>query len=84
MAHGDILRVISEGYNSQKVNHPSFESMMSCLGKLTYDCNFLQPWANAEVRTFTFKSMDDEDAVLVPVQVPEAKAGSDEPTSSEF
>jgi hypothetical protein len=40
-----------------------------------------QPWANAEVRSFRFKSADDEDAALEAIKE-EAKEGSEEPTSS--
>ncbi|TIC08802.1 phosphoglycerate mutase-like protein [Wallemia mellicola] len=42
VAHGDILRWITDGYNSAKY------------------------WGNAEVRTYTFKSNDSEDALVVP------------------
>ncbi|POY73120.1 hypothetical protein BMF94_3813 [Rhodotorula taiwanensis] len=57
-----------------------------------------KPWANAEVRAFRFKAVDDHDAVLVAATEIEitasgpdsaseatvAKEGSDEPTSSEL
>lgn len=39
------------------------------------------PWANAEVRTYTFTSESDEDAWLQQIDT-EAKEGKDEPTSS--
>ncbi|EOR01067.1 hypothetical protein E3P92_02879 [Wallemia ichthyophaga] len=42
VAHGDILRWITDGYNSGKY------------------------WGNAEVRTYTFKHDDDEQALVVP------------------
>lgn len=62
VAHGDILRYITEGYNSHA------------------------PWANAEVREFTFEVDEEEDgrgeAWLVPIQKV-AKKGLNEPTSSE-
>ena len=45
----------------------------------------LQPWANAEVREYTFASADDDDAALVPAEHDPtvAKEGTREPTSSE-
>ncbi|TIA88664.1 hypothetical protein E3P99_02465 [Wallemia hederae] len=42
VAHGDILRWITDGYNSAKY------------------------WGNAEVRTYTFKSNDDDAATVIP------------------
>ncbi|ORY73621.1 histidine phosphatase superfamily [Leucosporidium creatinivorum] len=62
IAHGDILRVIQDGYRSDPQTHP---------------------WANAEVRAFTFASDDDEDAKLVLVKEV-AKEGEEEPTSGEM
>lgn len=43
----------------------------------------LQPWANAEVREYTFQSADDDDAVVVPVKEV-AKEGEQEPTSTDL
>jgi hypothetical protein len=57
VAHGDVLRYITDGRNSTK------------------------PWGNTEVREYTFKSEDDEDAAIVPVQKV-AQEGGDDPTSS--
>ncbi|BGP51936.1 hypothetical protein JCM10450v2_007896 [Rhodotorula kratochvilovae] len=61
VAHGDILRVITDGHRSAT------------------------PWANAEVRAYTFSSAPEaeDDAVVVPVKEV-AKEGGDEPTSSEL
>ena len=39
------------------------------------------PWANAEVRKYTFKRESDEEAWLQKIET-EAKEGTDEPTSS--
>ncbi|BGP20384.1 hypothetical protein JCM10213_002304 [Rhodosporidiobolus nylandii] len=59
VAHGDILRSVTDGYRSAT------------------------PWANAEVRAYTFKSADDEDAVVVPIKEV-AKEGQEEPTSGDI
>ncbi|GAA6015910.1 hypothetical protein JCM10207_006803 [Rhodosporidiobolus poonsookiae] len=59
VAHGDVLRCITDGYRSAT------------------------PWANAEVRAYTFKSASDADALVVPVKEV-AKEGEDEPTSGEI
>ncbi|GAA6003273.1 histidine phosphatase family protein [Rhodotorula paludigena] len=59
VAHGDILRAITDGYRSAT------------------------PWANAEVREYTFRSADDDDAVVVPVKEV-AKEGEQEPTSTDL
>ncbi|GAA5834412.1 hypothetical protein JCM11251_007981 [Rhodosporidiobolus azoricus] len=59
VAHGDILRCVTDGYRSTK------------------------PWANAEVRAYTFKTADDEDAAVVPVSEI-AKEGEEEPTSGDI
>ena len=58
VAHGDLLRYITQGFNSH------------------------EPWANVEVREYTFAAEDDEDAALVPVRKV-AQEGAEEPTSSE-
>lgn len=45
----------------------------------------MQPWANVEVRKFTFKHDSDDEANLVALPAEtEARAGGEEPTSSEF
>ncbi|GAA6042154.1 hypothetical protein JCM8097_004989 [Rhodosporidiobolus ruineniae] len=59
VAHGDILRVLTDGYRSAT------------------------PWANAEVRAYTFQSANDDDALVVPVKEV-AKEGETEPTSGEI
>ncbi|BGP35702.1 hypothetical protein JCM10296v2_007554 [Rhodotorula toruloides] len=59
VAHGDILRCITDGYRSAT------------------------PWANAEVRAYTFASADDDDAKVVPVKEV-AKEGANAPTSSDL
>lgn len=63
VAHGDCLRYITEGFNSNK------------------------DWANAEVREYTFKVEEDEDAEgeawLIPVKQV-AREGDVGPTSSEI
>ncbi|GAA5988885.1 hypothetical protein JCM11641_002110 [Rhodosporidiobolus odoratus] len=41
------------------------------------------PWANAEVRAYTFQSADDSDAVVVPIKEV-AKEGEEEPTSGDI
>ncbi|KAK7685722.1 hypothetical protein QCA50_011067 [Cerrena zonata] len=57
-----------------------------CLRYITEGENTHKPWANAEVREYTFKCEAEEDkegeAWMVPVTVV-AKEGADEPTSSE-
>lgn len=62
VAHGDILRYMTDGYNSGA------------------------PWANAEVRQYTFAREEEDDAqgeaVLIPVKEV-AKEGGEERTSSE-
>lgn len=61
MAHGDMLRYITDGQNS------------------------LKPWANCEVREYTFAVDEEQDkdgaAWLVPLKKV-AQEGADEPTSS--
>ncbi|GAA5948190.1 hypothetical protein JCM3775_000333 [Rhodotorula graminis] len=61
VAHGDILRCLTEGRRSAT------------------------PWANAEVRAYTFSTdpAHADDAVVVPVREV-AKEGSDEPTTSDM
>ncbi|TNY19668.1 histidine phosphatase superfamily [Rhodotorula diobovata] len=61
VAHGDILRVITDGRRSAT------------------------PWANAEVRAYTFsdKPEDQDDAVVVPVREV-AKEGEEEPTTTDM
>ncbi|KAI0759716.1 phosphoglycerate mutase-like protein [Trametes elegans] len=49
---------------------------------LTAGRNTHEPWANTEVREYTFADAADEDAVLVPVRRV-ANEGEPEPTSSE-
>lgn len=63
-----------------------------CLRYITEGYNSGTPWANAEVRAYTFKCEEEEDkegeAWLVPLPVKQssvvAKEGADEPTSSEM
>ncbi|KAK4331148.1 phosphoglycerate mutase family protein [Rhodotorula toruloides] len=59
VAHGDILRCITDGYRSAT------------------------PWANAEVRAYTFSSADDDDAKVISVKEV-AKEGGNAPTSSDL
>lgn len=58
-----------------------------CLRYITDGFNSGAPWANAEVREYTFKEEEENDpqgeAWLVPVR-PIAKEGAEEPTSSEL
>lgn len=78
--------MIQDGYRSDPETHvgpkPLFSALISadlepfCFARL-------QPWANAEVRAFTFASVDDEDAKLVLVKEV-AKEGEEEPTSGEM
>lgn len=49
--------------------------------RLTLDRS--QPWANAEVRAYTFASADDDDAKVIPVKEV-AKEGGNAPTSSDL
>ncbi|EMD31771.1 hypothetical protein CERSUDRAFT_144593 [Gelatoporia subvermispora B] len=58
VAHGDLLRYITQGFNSH------------------------EPWANVEVREYTFAQEEDEDAMLVLIRKV-VQEGTDEPTSSE-
>ncbi|KAJ3771425.1 phosphoglycerate mutase-like protein [Lentinula raphanica] len=45
--------------------------------------SYFEPWANAEVRKFTFRSETDEEADLIPLPAEtEARTGAGEPTSS--
>ncbi|TRM65100.1 histidine phosphatase superfamily [Schizophyllum amplum] len=52
-----------------------------CLRYITEGRNSWKPWANTEVRIYTFKAEDDEDATMVLVDQA-AKEGANEPTSS--
>lgn len=49
---------------------------------LTAGRNTHEPWANCEVREYTFAAENDDEAALVPVKRV-AKEGESEPTSSE-
>ena len=47
--------------------------------------NSSRPWANAEIKLFTFQSANDEDAALVEIkEEAKARGAKDEPTSSEM
>lgn len=99
VAHGDILRVVSDGYRSDKVRSvarsPSPSSSPRFCRSDLAPWVLRQPWANAEVRAFRFTSADDHEAVLVPapdvdVAAPSSGAaetvvaeGQAEPTSSD-
>ncbi|EIN09819.1 phosphoglycerate mutase-like protein [Punctularia strigosozonata HHB-11173 SS5] len=54
-----------------------------CLRYITDGWNSGKPWANTEVRAYTFASEDDDDAKLIPLGKT-AQEGTDEPTSSGF
>ena len=113
VAHGDILRCLTEGRRSASVRpapllrradlgplpraaltlsfslvHSLFRSHLlspSLSTSLLYRSSRSQPWANAEVRAYTFSTdpAHADDAVVVPLREV-AKEGDDEPTTTDM
>lgn len=92
VAHGDILRQLTDGRRSTTVRLPLpsfpylFPPFFVCYKYHDADVSrrlSKQPWANAEVRSFRFRFADDDDALLEEIKE-EAKEGTEEPTSGEM
>ncbi|KAK4702077.1 hypothetical protein P7C70_g4145, partial [Phenoliferia sp. Uapishka_3] len=52
------------------------------LRMITDGVQSFRPWNNAEVKSYTFASEDDEDAKVIPIQKNVANEGDNDPTSS--